>query len=152
MKKLLAILLFLSLSSCATQDGLEPGSVIGYMPLHYDSGVRGLLQQYRGKRVAILFWATWCNFSKPVIEDFNKVAAEHKDDDSIVFIAVSLDDNREEFDTRIRVKNLNNVIHVYSGNGPGDETYIRFGSPAVPKSFLIDPEGKIVFRGRNIKL
>ena len=135
-----------------SSGGLKVGDPAPYALIYMANGKDKLLSQYEGKTVALMFWATWCNFSKYAMDDFNKVAGEYASRDDIVFIAVSIDEDRAEFDERIRVRKYDNVIHAYSGNGPLDETYLRFDSPAIPRVYTIGPDGVIKHAGKRVSL
>lgn len=154
-KKVLSIFLVASIlfvSGCSSSGGLKPGEPAPFSRVYMANGKDTLLSSFKGKTVALMFWASWCNFSKYAMDDFAEKAAKYKDRSDIVFLAVSIDDDREAFDERIRVRHYENMLHSYSGNAGFDETYVRFGSPAIPKAFLIGPDGVIKSSGSRIEI
>ncbi len=135
------LLILFSLQSCSAKSSIKPGDPAPYTYMYMANGGAQLLSHYKGKTVAVMFWATWCNFSKYAMDDFNEKAVEYNNREDLVFLAVNLDDSREDFDERVKVRKYNNVIHGFSGNGQFDETYLRFGSPSIPIVFTIGPDG-----------
>jgi len=153
--KIFSIVLLISvlLIQGCTSTALKPGEPAPYTILYMANGKDKLLSQYKGKTVAMIFWATWCNYSKYAMDDFRDKAAKYTGRDDVVFLAVSLDESREEYDERIQVRNYTeNITHVFSGNGPLDETYLRFGAPAIPLVYTIGPDGVIRTSGRRLDL
>ena len=55
-------------------------------------GSTKLLEEYKGKKLVLLFWATWCHVSRPEIEDLNEFAAKFANKNDVVFLAVSVDE------------------------------------------------------------
>lgn len=142
----------LILSGCSSYKGPKPGEDAPFSRIYMANGKDMLLSSFKGKTVALMFWASWCNFSKYAMDDFAEKAAKYKDRQDVVFIAVSIDDDREAFEERIRVRHYENMLHAYSGNAGFDEMYVRFGSPAIPMALRIGPDGVIQYSGRRIEL
>jgi len=150
--KILSVALLLFGQGCSSYDGPKPGDPAPFALIYMANGKDTVLSDYKGKTVALIFWASWCNFSKYAMDDFNEKAGQYKDRKDLVFLAVSIDESREEFEERVQVRKYNNIIHAFSGNGPLDETYLRFGSPAIPAVYMIDPEGTIKEIGRRVHI
>lgn len=108
------------------------------------------IDDFKGKRIVMVFWASWCAHSRPTVKALNKIAEKYKDSDT-VFLTVSVDEfeNFLQLEERINALKLDNMLHVFSGNGLDDETYIRFNGKDLPHVFVIDQSGKIIAEGHN---
>lgn len=73
----------------------------------------------------MLFWATWCPYSRGAIEDFEELAREYANRRDLSFYAVSVDNNQDiaELLGRISEQDLRVVQHVFSGNDIQDEVF-----------------------------
>ena len=151
-KKIFGIFGLIVLSGCSFYNGPKPGEVAPRAIIALANGQDVLLSSYKGKTVAVMFWASWCKFSAGGMEDFNEVAEKYKGREDIVFIAVSIDESRDSFERAVREREYNNVKHAFSGNGPYDEMYIRFGQPAIPLAVKIGPDGVVQSYGSRIDL
>jgi thiol-disulfide isomerase/thioredoxin len=97
------------------------------------------LSDYRGKVVIVDFWATWCPPCRKGIPDLIELQKEFKND--LVVIGVSLDqDTKSDVVPFIKKYGINYPI-VYGTN----QVIMDYGSiNAIPTSFVINKEGKIV--------
>ncbi len=109
----------------------------------YDSdGKQVSLSDFKGKTVLINFWATWCGPCKAELPDLEAVSKEYASK-GLVVIGVSVDkgDNL-----------LNDVSSFAAGNGltyqiviDNDNIADAYGNiNAIPTSFLVNKDGKIV--------
>lgn len=109
------------------------------------------LSDFRGKYVLLHFWASWCN---PCRQEnvFLKKAYSQNTSASLVFIGISLDEDRASLEKAI-VSDQLNWLQVSSLSGFETEVSKQYGVSGIPRNFLIDPAGKIVaadFRGDGI--
>ena len=104
----------------------------------------------RGKFVLLDFWATWC---RPCIAEIPNLEAVHKafgGDPRFVMVSLSLDERPEDAKSFVKSKNLNWHQAVV---GPESPVATAYGATAIPATFLIGPDGKILatdLRGENI--
>ncbi|MDR2131268.1 MAG: TlpA family protein disulfide reductase [Odoribacteraceae bacterium] len=98
-------------------------------------------RELRGKVVLINFWATW---NPPCLEEFKRVQEdimkrfEGKD---FRYLAISREDSREQV-AAFREK----TGHLFPmGLDPGREIFSKFATATIPRDFVIDKEGKIVY-------
>jgi thiol-disulfide isomerase/thioredoxin len=105
-----------------------------------------------GKIKVILFWATWCRYSRSAIEDFEALAREYRDRRDVNFYAASLDRNEDlpVLESRIREQELHTVQHVFSGNDIQDEAFISVRGSTIPYAVVIGPDGKVTFLGVGV--
>lgn len=130
---------------------LERGAVAFDFKLPTLNGDSIRLSDFRGKYVLLHFWASWCN---PCRQEnvFLKKAYLQNASDSLVFIGVSLDEDRESLEKAIRADQLG-WLQVSSLSGFETAVSKQYGVSGIPRNFLIDPMGKIVasdFRGDGI--
>ncbi|MEO6978332.1 MAG: TlpA disulfide reductase family protein, partial [Mucilaginibacter sp.] len=99
------------------------------------------LTDLKGKYVLLDFWATWCSpcmAEIPFIKDIRKKYPA----DKLVIIGMSQDRDRKAFADAIKKEGMN-WLHFYDDEGDMSR---RFGVNYFPTLFLINPEGKIIYR------
>jgi cytochrome c biogenesis protein CcmG/thiol:disulfide interchange protein DsbE len=96
------------------------------------------LASLRGKVVYVDFWASWC---EPCRRSFAWMKTLHeKYGERLVIVAIDLDKRREDADAFL-VKNPAPFTIAYDPAGRVAES---FRVAAMPSSFVVDPEGKVV--------
>lgn len=115
-------------------------------------GTETTLSAQQGRYVALLFWATWCRYSKGAIEDFEELARSYRRRSNVLFFAVSVDRNEdfENLKSRIVSQELESIVHMFSGNDVLDEAYQKFFGELVPMAVLIDPRGVVRYVGTDV--
>lgn len=100
-----------------------------------------------GGMKVLLFWATWCPYSKDAIADFEELARRYQSRRDVAFYAVSIDRNDELdiLESRINEQNLRTVQHVFSGNDVQDEAFLALHGNTIPYAVVIDGEGIVRF-------
>ena len=101
-----------------------------------DAGTASLAD-FRGKKVVVNFWATWCPPCRSEMPDMEQLHTERKDD--VVVLAV----NVQEAKAPVR-----DFAEKYSLSFPilmdtGGEVTQSFGVQSLPTTFFIDKEGKV---------
>ena len=100
------------------------------------------LSDFYGKVLYIDFWATWCGPCVKETPHMEKLAERYKDNDKILFISISTDDNAEAW--RKKITNDKPFWPQYrifgkSGNDFMSATNMRF----IPRFMIVLPNGKI---------
>jgi peroxiredoxin len=96
----------------------------------------------KGKYVLIDFWASWCGPCRMEYPFLKKAYARFKDK-NFEIIGVSLDDNKSLWLNAIQSNGFE-WIQLCDLKGRQNEIAKKYGVAAIPQSFLLDPEGKIV--------
>lgn len=101
------------------------------------------LSDYKGKYVYVDVWATWC---KPCLAEQPALAElEHhyKDNPNIVFMGVSVDDDREAWANMVREKEMGGV-QLITGEGWESNISEDYNINGIPRFILVDKEGKLI--------
>lgn len=97
------------------------------------------LDEAKGKVVLLNFWATWCGPCRAEIPDLIELQKKYKDQLEIIGLATDEDD-ADEVKQFVEKEGIN--YRVAMGT---DALRAKYGGiPALPTSFVIDPQGRIV--------
>jgi thiol-disulfide isomerase/thioredoxin len=101
-------------------------------------GVEQRLSSFRGKKVLLHFWASWCEPCMEELPEIERLWLDLKGKDLVV-LSVAIDDDKQSV---IEVeKSLKLSFPILADDG-AVKTLYRVGG--VPESFIIDREGKLV--------
>jgi len=95
------------------------------------------LSDYKGKKVLLVFWATWCPPCKKEIPDLIELR-KTVSEDKLAMLAIS-NEKPDLVKSFVAQANINYTVLLDPGTLPGPYNTIN----AIPSSFFIDPEGKI---------
>ncbi len=102
------------------------------------------ITEYRGKKVIINFWASWC---PPCIKEMPEFQALHNELDpaDTVLLAINLTDGQRETKTLannfLAENNLDlNVLYDTMGNA-----FYEFNVTSIPQTFFLDEEGTVQY-------
>ncbi len=145
----IVVLIFLA-ASCSSHvpQQVMTGKSVPYTRLTMLDGTPRIMDEYKGRTVALMFWATWCPRSRWAIERLNKFAASRRNP-AAVYVAVSIDKPEDErvLKERIRDLRLSSISHAFSGNETYDEAFLMLSGNQVPYFAVIDPRGAVVYQG-----
>ena len=109
-------------------------------------GKKHSLTEYRGKVVLINFWATWC---PPCIREMPSLEQLHQNlkDQPFVLLAINQwEDEERVFEFMGQLETIPTFPILFD---PQSEVSAAFGVQGLPSSFIIDSNGRIVFRAKG---
>jgi len=118
---------------------LNPGQPAPEFNLVDDKGKYVKLSDLRGKYVYIDVWATWCRPCIAEMPYLEKLKEKYKDA-KITFVGINVNDFKTDWLNYLRTKKPKG-LQLYAGDNP--EFKDLFQIQQVPKSILINPEGRI---------
>jgi peroxiredoxin len=107
-----------------------------------NKGKRISLSDYKGKVVYLDFWATWC---KPCMEEVPgaiELAQKLSSDTTIVFIAVSIDADKEKWMKIVEKKKMQG-IQLVSSQGKESDVLMKYQVETIPRFVIIDKQGLV---------
>jgi len=128
---------FFAVLGCAGKNDRE----INKVKLKELDGTPVDLSEYDGKTVFINFWATWC---KPCIQEMPTIAEAQKLKGDVVFLLAS----DEELSQIERFKKRHNYDFHYVHLENTEALKI----PALPTTFIYNPEGKLKFSETGLRM
>jgi thiol-disulfide isomerase/thioredoxin len=122
--------------------GLMIGGVAPEIALADTTGASVPLSSFRGKYVLIDFWASWCGPCRMENPNVVRMYNKYKEKGFTIY-SVSLDQSRESWVKAIRNDNLT-WTHVSDLQYWRSAAAQQYGVQGIPKTFLLDKEGKII--------
>jgi len=110
------------------------------------------LTSYRGKYTLVEFWASWCAPCREESPTLVRLYHEYKDKGFEIF-SVSIDKNTTQWKNAIRHDGYT-WVNVCDLNGYGGPTAALYTVTAIPNSFLLDKNGRIIaknLRGKDLE-
>jgi thiol-disulfide isomerase/thioredoxin len=102
----------------------------------------------KGKWILIDFWASWCGPCRAQLPELRKIYEENRKS-NFEIIGVSIDEVKAKWLNALDKENLN-WINVNDNNGFEGAIAVKYNVDAIPKNYLINPEGKII--AENIEM
>lgn len=103
------------------------------------------LASYKGKIVLIDFWASWCS---PCRQEIPNLVSQYKmyKDKGFEILSVSLDNSRDKWLKAVQQEGMA-WQQVCDLNGQNNKAAVLYGVSAIPATFLVDRDGKLISTG-----
>jgi peroxiredoxin len=98
------------------------------------------LKELKGKVVVLNFWSSWCGPCVAEMPHFQKAVDRYAKTSEVIFLAVSLDDNRQA--ARSFIERHSYRLSVAYDNGAA----VSYNATSIPATVIIDRKGMIQFR------
>lgn len=122
---------------------LGPGDTAPGFTLKDISGKNHTLEDYRGEVVLLHFWATWCRTCLTEIPALEHIQRMYKKR-GLKIVSILVDEKLpQESLQAVKLKTKISFEVLFDSNGSVAESYDSF---AVPETFFIDREGKVLKR------
>ena len=128
-----------SLMLCGSAAALNTGDAAPNFSLPDLAGKKVQLTAYRGKLVLLNFWATWCGPCRKEMPLFSKWQTDYGSKGFQV-VGVSIDEETAVVKEMLVKRPV--TYQILMGDSKFGDTY--GGVQALPISFLIDPQGRVV--------
>lgn len=95
------------------------------------------ISDFKGKKIILNFFATWCPPCRAEIPDFEKF---HKDNKDVVLIGINIQEDREKVKEFLEEMGVSYIV-LLDRDG---KIASAFGIEGIPTTFLLDENGRIV--------
>jgi thiol-disulfide isomerase/thioredoxin len=130
------------LASSAVKAQIKQGYDAPDIALPSVNGDTIRLSSLKGKVVLLDFWASWCGPCRSSNKLLTKIYPKYKAKGFEIF-AVSLDDDKSKWVNAIK-KDKISWLQVNEGGGWDAQTAVKWNIYAIPTSYLVDKNGKLV--------
>lgn len=121
---------------------IEVGSTMPSFAIVSDDGSQILSSQYEGKVILITFFATWCPPCQLELAEIEKVLwPKYKENNDFVLLVIG----REHSDAELLKYNEKKGFTFPLYPDKSRKIYDLFASQFIPRAYLIDRTGKVVF-------
>ena len=133
-------------------EGFAEGYNIPGLQANTVTGEKFQLSALQGKYVLLDFWGTWC---QPCIQSIPRLKTLHDKykEKNFVLVSVANDNNLDKLKNFVRENKMDWLQLYQNEHSKSNETELlkSLKISEYPTTILIDPEGKIVLRGKDIE-
>lgn len=125
-----------------TDEGLAKGETAPDFELTTLAGEAVRLSDYKGKKVILNFWATWCPPCRAEMPDMQKYYDEQADSENVEILAVNLttaDKGMDKINAFVEEFSLTFPVPMDTEGEIGD----LYQAASIPTSYMIDTEGRV---------
>jgi peroxiredoxin len=141
-QKFFTLIIVSFLFSFAVNAQPKQGQLAADIALPSVNGDTIRLSSLKGKVVLLDFWASWCGPCRVSNRSLVKLYSKYKNK-GFEILGVSLDDEKQKWKNAIKQDKIS-WLQVNEGGGWDAKTAIMWNISAMPTSFLIDKEGKLL--------
>ena len=122
---------------------LSPGTVVPEFQLNDIEGKSFGISDFRGRKVVLLFWASWCPDCRAEVPQIKAMQAA-ADPSKVAFVSISFDRTFDAFKTYVSENYLGGV-QLFDPSGKKESAACAaYHVKWIPSLYLIDEEGKVV--------
>lgn len=122
---------------------LPPGTRIPDFTLNDIEGKPVSIESFRGRKVVLLFWASWCPDCRAEVPEIKAMQAA-ADPSKVAFVSVSFDRTFEAFKTYVQENYLGGV-QLFDPAGKKDSAIgAAYHVKWIPSLYLIDADGTVL--------
>ncbi len=129
-------------SEVGTKVGTKKGDTAPDFTLKTSDGKTVKLSDYRGKKVILNFWASWCGPCRAEIPDMAKFYEANKDK-GIVILGVNLTSAERTPGSVPQFLKDYNISYPVLMDETGEVGDRKYGVTAIPTTYILDSNGKI---------
>lgn len=121
---------------------LKPGTPVPDFTLSDIDGKPVSIKDFQGKKVVLVFWASWCPDCREEIPLLEQMQAK-ADPAKVAFVSVSFDRKEETWKKFVKDNHMSGV-QLFDAAGKKDSTVgTDYGVKWIPALYLIDEKGKV---------
>lgn len=121
---------------------LKPGTPVPDFTLNDIDGKPVSIKDFQGKKVVLVFWASWCPDCREEIPLLEQMQAK-ADPAKLAFVSVSFDRKEETWKKFVKDNHMSGV-QLFDAAGKKDSTVgTDYGVKWIPALYLIDEKGKV---------
>lgn len=98
------------------------------------------LQDFKGKKVFVNLWASWCPPCRAEMPSIERLA-QQVDPEKVAFVMLSLDDDFNKAKSFVQKQKLSLPIYY-----PGENLPELFNVQGIPATFIFDEQGQLIRR------
>lgn len=107
------------------------------------------LSSFRGKKVLINFWASWCGPCRKEHPDLIRLSEKYQSK-NVAFISLSKDENIKNWKEAVKKDKLTWLQLLDEEDNKGISTSNNYGVSGIPQTILIDENGKVLIISDNL--
>lgn len=123
----------------------KPASAPDFLLKDMDGKLHSL-KQYRGKVVLINFWATWCPPCIREMPSMESLFLKFKSRNFVILAINQWEDDERVFEFMGQLKSIPTFPILFD---PDSKISSAYGVQGLPSSYIIDKQGRIVYRAKG---
>ena len=123
-------------------DLLKPGTQAPDFALQDINGKTFNLSDFRGRKVVLVFWASWCPDCRAEVPELKTMQAS-ANPEKVAFVSVSFDRTLEALKTYVAENYLPGVQLFDSSGKKESKVAADYGVKWIPSLYLLDEQGKV---------
>ena len=123
-------------------DLLKPGTQAPDFALQDINGKTFKLSDFQGRKVVLVFWASWCPDCRAEVPELKAMQAS-ADPEKVAFVSVSFDRTLEALKTYV-AENYLPGVQLFDPSGKKESKVAAdYGVKWIPSLYLLDEQGKV---------